>query len=69
MYNTITNKINICSLLKILYVQTEISLIDDVSSTVIIINHNLTWSDHINVILSKTNKNICVIRSLAKSLF
>ena len=34
----------------------------------VIINENVTWSDHINVILNKTNKNLGVIHRLAKSL-
>ena len=45
------------------------SLIDQISSTHgVIINENLIWSDHVNVKLNKTNKNLGVIRRLAKSL-
>ena len=34
----------------------------------VIINENLTWSDHIYVLLNKTSKNLDVIRKLFKSL-
>ena len=34
----------------------------------VIINENLTWSDHIYVLLNKTSKNLGVIRKLSKSL-
>ena len=47
------------------------SLIDQDSLTKflgVIINENLTWSDHINVILNKTNTNLGVICRLAKSV-
>ena len=32
------------------------------------INENLTWSDHVYVLLNKTNKNLGVIRKLSKLL-
>ena len=44
------------------------SSVDQVSSTKflgVIINENLTRSDHINVILNKTNKNLGIICRLA----
>ena len=34
----------------------------------VIINENLTWSDHVYVLLNKTSKNLGVIRKLSKSL-
>ena len=34
----------------------------------IIVNENLTWSDHIHVLLIKTSKNLGVICKLSKSL-
>jgi hypothetical protein len=34
----------------------------------VIINENLTWTDHIDVIISKTSKNLGVIRKLSSSL-
>ena len=53
-------------------IETEIDIkINQVSSTKfrgVIINENLIWYDHINVILNKTNKNLGVICRLAKSL-
>ena len=54
-----------------IHIKSNNSLIDQVGSAKfpgIIINENLTWSDHINVILNKTNNNFRVIRRLAKSL-
>ena len=45
--------------------------IDQVTSTKflgVIINENLTWSDHINVLLNKTNKSLGVIRKLSRTL-
>ena len=34
----------------------------------VIINENVTWSDHIHVLLDKISKNLGVIRKLSKSL-
>ena len=34
----------------------------------VIINENLTWSDHIHVLLNKTSKNLGIICKLSKSL-
>ena len=34
----------------------------------VIINENLTWSDHVYVLLNKTSKKLGVIRKLSKSL-
>ena len=34
----------------------------------VIINENLTWSDHVHVLLNKTSKNLGVNRKLSKSL-
>ena len=47
------------------------SEIEQVFSTkflAVIINQNLTWSDHVYVLLTKTSKNLGVIRKLFKSL-
>ena len=45
--------------------------IDQVRSTKfleVLINENLTWSDHITAVLNKTNKNLGIIRKLSKTL-
>ena len=34
----------------------------------LIIDENLTWSDHVQFLLNKTSKNLGVIRKLSKSL-
>ena len=58
----INNKINI---------NMDNSEIEQVFSTKflgVIINENLTWSDHTCVLLNKTSKNLGVIRKLSKTL-
>ena len=45
--------------------------IDQVLSTKflgVLINENLTWSDHISAVLNKTSKNVGIIRKLSKTL-
>ena len=45
--------------------------IDQIHSTKflgVLINENLTWSDHIAAVLNKTNKNVGIIRKLNKTL-
>ena len=34
----------------------------------VLINENLTWSDHISAVLNKTSKNLGIIRKLSKTL-
>ena len=34
----------------------------------VLINQNLTWSDHISAVLNKTSKNVGIIRKLSKTL-
>ena len=34
----------------------------------VLINENLNWSDHMKLLLNKTNKNLGVIRRLCKTL-
>ena len=34
----------------------------------VLINDNLTWSDHISAVLNKTSKNVGIIRKLSKTL-
>ena len=34
----------------------------------VLINENLTWSDHISAVLNKTSKNVGIIRKLSKTL-
>ena len=44
--------------------------IDQVRSTKfleVLINENLTWSDHISAVLNKTSKNLGIIRKLSKT--
>jgi hypothetical protein len=45
--------------------------IEQVKSTTflgIVINENLTWTDHIDVLINKTNKNLGIIRKLSFTL-
>ena len=45
--------------------------IDQVRSTTfleVLINQNLTWSDHISAVLNKTSKNVGIIRKHSKTL-
>ena len=46
----------------------EIEQVFSIKFLGVIINENLTLSDHIHVLLNQTSKNLDVIRKLSKSL-